>query len=40
MLAPYHQFDSKVPASLKSEINQLKTQLENGTIKPATKSPV
>jgi basic membrane protein A len=39
-LAPYHQFDSKIPSSLKSEIAQLKTQLENGTIKPATKSPV
>jgi len=39
-LAPYHQFGSKIPASLKSEIDQLKTQLENGQIKPATKSPV
>ena len=28
------------PASLQSELAQIKTQIENGTIKPATKSPV
>jgi basic membrane protein A and related proteins len=39
-LAPYHDFASKVPASLQSEINTLKTDIVNGTIKPATKSPV
>jgi basic membrane protein A len=39
-LAPYHDFASKVPASLQSELAQIKTQIENGTIKPATKSPV
>jgi basic membrane protein A len=39
-LAPYHQFDSKIPTSLKKEIDQLKSQLESGQIKPATKSPV
>ena len=38
-LAPYHDFASKVPASLQSELTQIKTQIENGTIKPATKSP-
>jgi basic membrane protein A len=38
-LAPYHDFATKVPASLQSEIAQIKTQIENGTIKPATKSP-
>jgi basic membrane protein A and related proteins len=38
-LAPYHDFASKVPAALQSEIAQIKTQIENGTIKPATKSP-
>jgi basic membrane protein A len=39
-LAPYHDFASKVPASLQSELAQITTQIENGTIKPATKSPV
>ena len=39
-LAPYHQFDSKVPASLKSELAQVKAGIENGTIKTPTKSPV
>src|SRR5260370_14602498 len=38
-LAPFHDFASKVPASLQSELAQIKTQIENGTIKPATKSP-
>ncbi len=40
VLAPYHEFASKIPASLQSEINQLKTQIEHGMINPATKSPV
>jgi basic membrane protein A len=39
-LAPFHDFASKVPASLQSELAQIKTQIENGTIKPTTKSPV
>jgi basic membrane protein A and related proteins len=39
-LAPYHDFASKVPSALQSELAQIKTQIENGTIKPATKSPV
>jgi basic membrane protein A len=39
-LAPYHDFSSKVPAQLQSELAQIKTKIENGTIKPATKSPV
>ena len=39
-LAPFHQFDSKVPASLKSELAQVKAGIENGTIKTPTKSPV
>jgi basic membrane protein A and related proteins len=39
-LAPYHDFAGKVPASLQSELAQITTQIENGTIKPATKSPV
>jgi basic membrane protein A len=39
-LAPFHDFASKVPASLQAELKTLQTQIENGTIKPATKSPV
>ncbi len=40
VLSPYHDFSSKVPAQLQSELAQIKTKIENGTIKPATKSPV
>jgi len=39
-LAPYHLFAGKVPASLQAELKTIQTQIENGTIKPATKSPV
>jgi basic membrane protein A and related proteins len=40
VLAPYHDYASKVPAKLQAEINTLKTEIEQGKIKPATKSPV
>jgi basic membrane protein A len=39
-LAPFHNFATKVPASLQAELAQIKAQIENGTIKPATKSPI
>jgi basic membrane protein A len=39
-LSPFHDFASKVPASLQAELKTLQTEIENGTIKPATKSPV
>jgi basic membrane protein A and related proteins len=39
-LAPFHDFASKVPASLKSELATIKAGIENGTIKTPTKSPV
>lgn len=39
-LAPFHDFASKVPASLQSELAQIKTGIENGSIKTPTKSPV
>ncbi|HTT54532.1 MAG TPA: BMP family ABC transporter substrate-binding protein [Streptosporangiaceae bacterium] len=39
-LAPYHDFATKVPASLQAEINTLKGEIISGKIKPATKSPV
>ncbi len=38
-LAPFHDFASKVPAALQAELAKIKTGIENGTIKPATKSP-
>jgi basic membrane protein A len=39
-LAPFHDFNSQVPASLKAELNTIKSDIESGKIKPATKSPV
>src|SRR6476660_8930090 len=42
-IAPYHEFDSKVPADLKAEIDKLKQDIISGTVKvtspnqPATK---
>ena len=39
-LAPYHDFASKVPASLQAEINKVKAEIISGKIVPATKSPV
>jgi basic membrane protein A len=40
VLAPFHDFASKVPSSLVTELNSLKAQIESGKIVPATKSPV
>jgi basic membrane protein A len=40
VLAPYHDFASKVPASLQSELATIKAGIENGTIQTPTKSPV
>jgi basic membrane protein A len=39
-LAPYHDFASKIPASLQAEINTVKAAIISGKIVPATKSPV
>jgi basic membrane protein A len=39
-LAPFHDFDSKVPASLKAELQQISTGIQNGSIQTPTKSPV
>jgi basic membrane protein A len=39
-LAPYHDFAGKVSPALQAELAQIKTGIENGTIKPATKSPI
>ena len=38
-LAPFHNFDSQVPSALKSELQQVSTGIQNGSIKVATKSP-
>ena len=40
VLAPFHDFASKVPASLQRELTQLATGISNGSIPTATKSPV
>jgi basic membrane protein A len=37
-LAPYHDFDSKVPSDLKSEIDKLKADISSGTIKVTSPS--
>ncbi len=39
-LAPFHDWDSKVPAELKTELNQVKQGIMDGTIKVETKSGV
>jgi basic membrane protein A len=39
-LAPYHDFASKVPAALQSELAQIKQDIISGTIQTPTKSPV
>ncbi len=38
-LSPYHDFAGKVPAALTAELQTIKAEIENGTIKPAAKSP-
>jgi basic membrane protein A len=40
LLSPFHDFASKVPASLQSELQQISTGIENGSIQTPTKSPV
>ncbi len=40
VLSPYHDFASKIPASVQAEIKSLMSQIESGKIVPATKSPV
>ncbi|GIG85675.1 BMP family ABC transporter substrate-binding protein [Plantactinospora endophytica] len=37
-LAPYHEFDSKVPAELKGEIDKLKADISSGAIKVTSAS--
>ena len=40
VLAPYHDFASKVPAALQSELATIKAGIESGSIQTPTKSPV
>jgi len=40
VLAPFHDWASKVPASLQSELNTVKQDIISGKIVPQTKSPV
>jgi hypothetical protein len=40
VLSPYHDFASKVPASLQTELNQVASGIESGSIQTPTKSPV
>jgi basic membrane protein A and related proteins len=40
VLSPFHDFTSKVPAALQSQLTKLKQDIISGKIKPATKSPV
>jgi basic membrane protein A len=40
VLSPYHDYASKIPAALQSELTTIKSEIESGKIVPATKSPV
>jgi hypothetical protein len=40
VLSPYHDFASKVPQTLQTELNTIATGIENGSIQTPTKSPV
>ena len=40
VLSPFHDFASKVPASVQSKLAAIKQMIISGQIKPATKSPV
>ncbi len=40
VLSPYHDFASKVPQTLQTELNQIAMGIESGSIQTPTKSPV
>jgi basic membrane protein A len=40
VLSPYHDYASKVPAALQSELTTVEAGIENGTIATPTKAPV
>jgi len=39
-LAPHHHFSARVTARLRAELAQVKARIQDGQIKPATRSPV
>ncbi|HXL19401.1 MAG TPA: BMP family ABC transporter substrate-binding protein [Streptosporangiaceae bacterium] len=40
VLAPFHDFASKIPAALQTELKQVQTGIQDGSIPTATKAPV
>ena len=40
VLAPFHDFASKIPSALQSELKQVQSGIESGSIQTPTKSPV
>jgi basic membrane protein A and related proteins len=40
VLAPFHDFSSKIPSALQSELKTVQSGIEDGSIQTATKSPV
>jgi basic membrane protein A len=40
VLSPYHDFASQIPSALQAELKTVQTDIENGSIKTPTKSPV
>jgi basic membrane protein A len=40
VLSPFHDYASKIPASVQSELQTLQQDIESGKIKPYTKNPV
>jgi len=40
VLSPFHDWASKIPVALQSELKTIQTGIENGTIQTPTKSPV
>jgi basic membrane protein A len=40
VLSPFHDYASKVPAALQSELKTIETGIENGSIATPTKAPV
>ena len=40
VLAPFHDFASKVPSALQSELKQVQSSIESVSIQTPTKSPV
>jgi basic membrane protein A len=37
-ISPYHEFDAKIPAELKAEVEKVKADIESGSLKVTSKS--